>query len=440
MAIKDFFKASPDPDRERCLRDPDQILAWLEELCRIRTVVDLSFGHAEQMPIPSKVELVGEETRSVTLSLQRAPFVEPVPGQKAQAVFPLDGRRFQAELAYQGRGGYREYRFKLPAAIRHAERRDTVRVHFRSREKLSVVVLQGLLEGLGLTGELVDLSLGGCGFLVHRAIRIQDERRMPVRADLLVPGAPLALVRLTNLPHLPMVECAGRVSHLHQWPGGVTMGLAFESLGAFESGILAKFMAERIPGFRADFPWKRRYRDLTEAERLGPQPPSEPEELELPEPPSEAAQAFSDLEIAELRDTIRDSNRLNQLRKRGKKVLLVMADELDRTLLLAAFHQDGYRCLFEAPSLVQALEQHRRYALDLVVVDQAVGRHGALEVVEALRAHGLPREVPSVVLLRKPDVRLTVAARAGGVDLLVAHPVDFPAVLRNPLEALLGLG
>jgi CheY-like chemotaxis protein len=439
VAIKDFFKAKVEPDRERSLHDPDQILAWLEELSRIRTILDLRFTAADGASVQGKVERVGEETQTCTLSLARTPVREPDPGQKVHVVFPLDGRRFQAELAYLGRGGYLEYKFALPVAIRHAERRDSVRVHLRSREKLQIVVLQSFGEGLGLSGELVDVSLGGCGFLVQRVIRVQDERRLPPRLDLLPEGTPLALVRLPDLPRLPLVECGGRVSHFRQWPGGITMGVAFESLGAFENGILGKFMSERIPGFRGDFPWKRRFRDLTEAERRSPQPASPEIEEDYPEAPCETAAAFSDSEIGELREAIRDEDRLNKLRKRGKKILMVMADELGRTLLMAQFHQDGYRCLFEANSLVQALECHRRAPMDLLVVDQTVVRHGALEVVDALRAQGLPKRTPVVVIQRTPDVRLTVAAKAGGVSLLVDHPVDFMEGLKNPMEALLGL-
>lgn len=439
MAIKDFFKAQVEPERERSLHDPDQILAWLEELSRIRTVMDLTFGKDEVTPLACKVERVGEETGSCTFSFQRKPTVEPVAGQMAHLVFPLDGRRFQTEVTYLDRGGYLEYRFKLPTAIRHAERRDTLRVQFRTRERIQIVVLQGLFEGLGLSGELVDLSMGGCGFLVHRAIRVQDERRLPIRLDLLAPGTPLALVRLPDLPRLPLVECGGRVSHLQQRSNGITLGLAFENLGAFETGILGKFMTERIPGFRTDFPWKRRYKDLSEEERQRPQPSGEPGDEPLAEAPSPAAEAFSDHEITELQEAIREPDRLVKLRKRGKKILMVIADELDRTLLMAMFHQDGYRCIFEANSLVQALDVHRRQPLDLLVVDQTVARHGALEVIDTLRGQGLPKKTPVVVLQRIPEVRLSVATKAGGVSILAPHPVDFAGCLKAPVEGLLGL-
>ena len=438
MSIKEFFKPKLEPDREHALVDPDQILAWLEELSRIRTVMDLRFNGPDVPILTAKVEGVGEETHTCTLSLPRTPSLEPTPGQRVNLVFPLDGQRFQTELVYQGRGGYLEYRFKLPVSITHAERRDAFRFHFRSREKVQIVVLTGLFEGLGLSGELVDLSMGGCGFLMQRAIRMRDERRVPIRPDLLAPGAPLALVRLPDLPRLPLVECGGHVSHMRQWPGGVTMGLAFENLGAFETGILGKFMAERVPGFHTDFPWKRRFRDLSEADRQVPQPVGYAADPGLPAP-SETVEAFSDAELSELREAIQDEDRVNKLRKRGKKILMILPDDLDRTLLMAILHQDGYRCLFEANSLIQALESHRRFPLDLVVVDQCVGRHGALEVIETLRSQGLPKKTPVLVIQRQPDVRLTVAAKAGGVNLVLEHPVDFQGALKAPLEEMLGL-
>jgi hypothetical protein len=75
--------------------------------------------------------------------------------------------------------------------------------------------------------------------------------------------------------------------------------------------------------------------------------------------------------------------------------------------------------------------------LDFLVLDQSVAHLGALE---ALRAQGLPKKTPVAVIQRKPDIRLTVAARAGGVSLLLDHPIDFTATLKQPMENLLGLG
>ena len=431
MAIRDFFREKPEPlaERERSLTDSEQILAWLEELARIRTVMDLTISASDLLPISAKVELVGEETRSCTLSLLWTPVVEPVAGQQVSLVFPLDGQRFKTTMVYQGRGGYKQYRFALPFAIQHAERRDATRVTLRSRERFRIVVLQHLMEGLGLNGELTDLAMGGCAFLIHRVIQIQSEKRMPIHSGLLTPGTRLSLVRLMDLPHLPTLECGGRVSHMRQWSGGVTMGIAFENLGALEMGILGKLMAERVPGFSPDFPRKRRFRELTAEEREIAQPCEPPAELELTASPAPE----------EAEGTGSEKERAEQLHKRGKKILVLMADELDRTLLLATLHQDGYRCLFDAGSLIKALEHHRQLSMDLVLVDQTVGKRGALELIETLRSQGLSRKIPIVVIQRRPDVRLTLAAKAGGVSLVVEHPVAFAEMLKGPLEALLGL-
>ena len=88
MAIKDFFKAKVEPEPGAVPPRPEQILAWLEELSRIRTVLDLKFGQSELAPIACKVEKVGEETGSCTFSFQRKPTVEPVAGQAAHWCSP----------------------------------------------------------------------------------------------------------------------------------------------------------------------------------------------------------------------------------------------------------------------------------------------------------------------------------------------------------------
>ena len=86
-----------------------------------------------------------------------------------------------------------------------------------------------------------------------------------------------------------------------------------------------------------------------------------------------------------------------------------------------------------------ALDFHRRLPLDLLVVDQAVGPHSAMQVIEALRGKDLPKTTPVVVIKREPDVRLVIAAKAGGISLLVDRPVDFPGTLQAGLERILAI-
>lgn len=130
---------------------------------------------------------------------------------------------------------------------------------------------------------------------------------------------------------------------------------------------------------------------------------------------------------------------LNRIRKRGKRILIAMEDELGRVLLMAMLHQDGYRCMFEAKSLVQALNFNRNVALDLLGVDHTIGTINADMFVNILRENGLPQAVPVVVIQRSVDHRLTLAAKAGKLNYLVEHPVDFHGRLKQPLERILNL-
>jgi CheY-like chemotaxis protein len=317
----------------------------------------------------------------------------------------------------------------------------------RPRDHFTITVLQDLFEGVGFNGTLVDLSMGGCNCLIQRAIRIQDERRLPITTELLDPGATLALVRLGNLPNIPSVECGAHLCFLNQRPEGVTAGLRFEGLGTHETGILAQFLQERIPGLEIGFPNRRRLRDLL-ADDLRPagspdlqDPPVQDEVggIGTPAQGEEECQVQGASSDSELLEDFMDKDPLFRVRKRGKKVLLVMTDDLELTTFMATLHQDGYRCLFEAKSLVRALELVRRLPMDLLVLDQTVGHLGALKMVEVLRASGLPQEVPVVVMQKSFDHQLNLAVVKGQVNLLVERPVNFPGVVKQVLEGLLGL-
>ena len=141
----------------------------------------------------------------------------------------------------------------------------------------------------------------------------------------------------------------------------------------------------------------------------------------------------------EFQEVLTDQERLTRLRKRGKKILLVIADELERISLMAMMHQDGYRSLFEAKSLIEALEHHRRVPLDLLVLDQVVGHLGAMKLVELLREKGLPSNGPVIVVQKSVDHQLTLALKGGRVNLLVQRPVDFAGTMKAAMETMLGL-
>lgn len=79
-------------------------------------------------------------------------------------------------------------------------------------------------------------------------------------------------------------------------------------------------------------------------------------------------------------------------------------------------------------------------ALDLKFPGSGIiGHLDALNLVDILRDKGLAKEVPVVVMRRRQDARLALAAKAGKVTMLVDRPVDFAGTVKPAMERMLGL-
>ena len=435
MALIGLFKKNePKPDREPTLRDRDQILAYLEELFRVRTEITTKISEDSDINYMVKVELVNEEKNSFTISMQNRPSREPEPGTVIYFFFTMDGLRFRTQARFLGRGGYMQSEFALPEAILHAERRGNVRVRFSPREPAKAVILESLFDGLGISGPIINLSTGGINLRVDRVIDIRKDRRVNARTELFNAVSKLALIRLQDLPHTPNLECSGLLRHVSSRSEGLFLGIEFESIGSFEVQSLTQVIARKVPGYGAGFPRKRRRGEI----EANPEESSEPESLEIL-PPTEAEEALEDSEIQDLREVVQSPNRVALLRRRSRHILLVASDELQRAILLGTLHVDGYRNIHEATGLVQALNQAHKYPLDAIIIDQQIGHLSALELIQNMRSAGRLDSAKVIVLKEREDIKLKVAEKAGGIDLTVAHPVDFDGVLKPELERLLGI-
>lgn len=430
-----FSRKEPQIDREPTLRDRDQILAYLEELFRIRTVVATKVDEASEVTYSGKVDQVNDEKGTFTITLQNRPSQEPAPGTIIHMYFTIDGFRFRTTARFLNRGGYMQSEFAIPEAILHAERRSQLRVRFGSRNPARAVVLQELFEGLGISGPIVNLSMGGINVRVDQVIDIRKDRRIKPRTELFAPGTPLALIRLQDLPMAPILECAGMIRHVDSRGEGIHLGIRLDSLGAFKIQALTRAIAQKVPGFGVGFPRKRRRGELESGEPESEDPEDEADILPL----TEAEAALDDSEIEDLKEVIESPNRLAMLRRRSRHILLVAGDELERAILLGTLYVDGYRNMHEANGLVQALDQSRRHVLDAIILEQQVGKHSALEIIQQLRAAGRLSAAKVIVLKSTEDIKLKVAERAGGVDLIATHPIDFDGTLKQALERLLGI-
>lgn len=418
--------------REPVQTDFQQILAYFEELERLGTLVHIHTGGAAGMCLGARVQQVGEAERQLVLGfLHQLPRLDV--GAEVELHFPLAGRRFKAPVLFEGRGDYMQCLFRLPPKIQFAERRMAMRARIGSREKASVAIFEGLSAGLAASGRMLNLSMEGLCMRVDRAVQLDGDRRLVPHPDLLHEGQRLQLVRILNLPHLPVLECSGEVRYARASQGGpVLVGIHLDGVGSAESHYLEQYMARRMPSFTLTFPIRRRKGVGGESDD------GEPEEENPTETPTEdGGQDFQATEPTEDQDEggASPEDRLLRIRRRGKRYLVLIPDDLDRSIFVCTMGVGGYPCAFEARSLVQALEHSKKVRMDVLFIDEQIGAMTGLEAARRLRKLGHLEDVPMFLLAKSPDVRLTLAAKAAGVTQVVRLPVDFDGTLQRLLDA-----
>lgn len=446
--------------REPAQTDLQQILAYLEELSRLRTLVHLHIRTGVALCLGGRIELVNEATQAFSVS-----FPHQVPrlgaGEVVDLHFHLAGMRFQAATTYLERGGYMQCVFRLPSRIQFAERRMAMRTRLGPREKASVAVFESLCEGLAASGRLVNLSMEGFCMRLDRAMQIESNKRHSLHSELFQAGQKLQVIRILNLPHLSTLECSGvvRFSQDSQ-TGHVLLGVQIEGIGSGDYDGLGRFMARRLPTFGKAFPVRRR---RGEAEVPPPEEDGEDSAAEVnPEVDDEveaegAAAALGQeealLEAVSQADDLRErekmapgtgatdcqEDRLLRIRRRGKRILIIVPDDLDRSSLVCTLKLGGYAIFFEARNLVQGLEWSKKAQIDAVFVDQRVGPLAGTEVSQRVRKMGKLDRVPVFMFMRTPDVKALLSAKGSGVDHVVKFPVDFAGELKDRLDLAFGL-
>lgn len=437
MAFGKPLQLPGDIDKEPELRDKVMILAYLEELATLGAPVQLMSKDEFVAPIQARLEHVNEEKRVFQVALNRA-----LPGTlKAKdtltLLFPLDGRRYLAEVSFRERPGYLKAEFAFPQVVKLGERRTMPRVRFGPREHATITLLEGLFEGHGATGRLVNISLGGACVRIDRAISVQGQRRVAITPELFQPGAKLELIRILDLPHIPTLECHGRALHSARSPMGVTVGITFEEMDSLDVQMLHQLVHKRLPGEVVGFPIKypKSRRQLSPDEAEAPAPVEESWE-DVPEVPESAEEAKAPVE-----EIIRPDTRakLMQIKKRGKRILVVMLDDMDRAILLGTLQVDGFTRTGEARNFLEATSWLRQNRPDVMIIDHAVGMHSAQQMIEKFRAQGLLEDIPVIMLANEGDVKALIKAKAIGVSKVLKHPVNYDGGLRPALWELLNL-
>ena len=402
-------------DGERVLQDRSTILAYLEDLERsgdeLRLVVQ---GHPS---LPATVLRLEEEPPRLLVRLGRPLPVTWIRRKEIVLLFTLEGTQLLAPVRFLERGGYLETYLSLPEFVRHAERRSRMRAHFHAREKATVTVLEGLLGARGATGRLLDLSMEGLKMRVDRAITVRGQESLPVAEGTFPPGTRFPILRIDQLAYAPVVVCAAVLCHATLREGSLHLGMRFEGLGEMETQVLRQVLGRRLPKFSQGFPERRRKREASQD--------LEPRVVVVhhgagSEPPDSAAPAA-------------DPN------KAAKRLLLVLQDDLERAILVAALQADGYRRIHEARSYAEAMNHVKVFPMDAVILEERVGLEPAGDFLARLRQQGHCESVPKILLADSLDVRTRTLARTAKVDLVHSRKAGYEGEFRDVLGELLGL-
>lgn len=435
MGLKELFAKPSAPDAEPVLRDRSTILAYLEELCRVRTPVLIWLNRDDLLPVTAKVELVGEETDSLTLSLQRSLPGEIDPRFPLELLFPLDGMRFRCALRFRERGGYMKAVFKIPEAVLHAERREKIRTRVGQRENASATVLESLFKGHGASGKLLNLSMEGFCMRLDKEMSVADNRRMAINSSLFHARQELMVVRLLDIPHAPLVECAGMVMHIEDGPEGVTMGVHLEGLGAQECQVLTDVMTRRVPTFSRGFPQKRR---RCEIDLEGPDHPPADTPIETPpESPAPICSGSGGSEPEAADPASIPQDRLERMRKRARHILIVKLDDMNRAILAGTLLADGFTNICEARNFIESVQAARKAPIDLILIEQQIGAIPAQQFLDHLRKGGHCAHTPVILLVDQVDVKTTIMAKAAGIAHIQQRPINYDGELRSVVYELL---
>ena len=449
------IKKEEPPDREAVQTDAEQILAYLEELGRLGSLVHLLVRSEPATCLGARVGAVNEEDGSFALTFpHQLPRLKP--GEVVALHFPMAGMRFEAELSFLDRGRYMESRFRLPKKVRFADRRISLRTRIGARERASVAVFESLFDGVATSGRLLSLSMEGLCLRLDRVIQVQGGKRLAPHQDLFIPGNEVQVVRILNLPHLPTIECSGEIRHCEPVAGGaIHLGLRLTGLGSVDFQNLERFMVRRLPSLGRSFPHRRRQGagGASEAEEAALQAEAEVEAAELAAEALEAqdledSSALDELLGGLLEDPATNTleepdgdfqDRLLRFRRRTKRLLVIMPDDLDRSIFVCTLHIGGYTCSTEARTLIQALDLTKRVQIDAIFLDEQIGPLAGTEVALRLRKMGRLGEAPIFLFQHAPDVRTVLAAKAAGINHLLKLPVDFDGDLKDLLDRTLGL-
>ena len=380
---------SLEPKRE--LRNGETIRAYLDELARLKTPVQLWRADSNETPFETTLQNVSP----ITFTSTTTPKLDP--GQVFNLAFMLDARRFTAQVKVVASGV-----FRIPLSLAQGERRAHFRAGFGAADSAQVLAVEDCCEtlfgGRMLQGKLLDLGQYGLRTALSE-LAVLSGPGPELRA-----GDRFAAVCITGLPFTPPIHCRGRVAHIARTGPEPFAGIALEGLSEGDRRNLERILTPRFPTtFGEAFPARKRRTDV--ADQLGPPTPvkvmAKAPEIVARDPVPAAERAVP--------------TAVMRLRKAGKKILL-LSEHRGSPALAEAFREEGFKQVLEAKSYPEAKDLAGQTRFDLLLLDMRVGRNWGGDILQMLRSHDLLLETPIILLVDfRNDGSLAIASALGAV-------------------------
>ena len=212
------------------VEDPALILQAMQDLFQQEIEFPIKVEGTHTLPYTARVQHLDPKKGMLHLKLIRPLPHELAAGAAFEMVFTIGEQRFEAPTIFHGRQDYLLYRFTIPVRMAPSDRRRHKRYPFRPREKAYVVVQDGGIPGHGVSGPLVNLSLGGLAFRVDRVMRLDDHMRVTPGLVFFERGKAFPMLKIRDLPNLPVFNARGVLANAWEREGEIIVGVQFGEL------------------------------------------------------------------------------------------------------------------------------------------------------------------------------------------------------------------
>jgi CheY-like chemotaxis protein len=377
------------------LRDGNTIRAYLDELVRKKTPVQLWITQSDSLPFETTLARISRDT---FITAQTPPLAMD---QQLYFSFMVDSRRFVAHTRVVSTGV-----FQIPTSVAQGERRERFRAAFNRSDGIEVFACEKVsppfIWGRILVGRLLDLSLQGL------QVALDEITAGPGEPTTLSRGDRFASVCISGLPYTPTIHCGGVVAHLRTSPDAPCAGFLLTGLQESDRKNIERILARRFPTtFGQAFPQMHRKTDI--ADQAGAPvavkvAAKAPEVVALPAAPAPVRDRPARPEVTAVM----------RIRKAVKKILIISAASGSTKTLAASLREDDFKQVFEAPSYLEAQNLAKASRFDLVLLDVKVGGHFGQMILEALHRHDLLLDTPVILVADRRDANIETVAEAIG--------------------------